>query len=90
MSEQDEELAALAKALGHPVRVQILRILKERAGCVRGELDEGLPVAQTTVWQHLRVLKQAGLVRGELDGPQLCYCLDATAVSRLRELLDDF
>jgi DNA-binding transcriptional ArsR family regulator len=83
----DEELAALAKAIGHPARVKILRILAGRDGCVCGELVDELPLAQSTVSQHLKVLKDVGLIRGEVDGPRVCYCLEPRALRRLRALV---
>lgn len=83
----DEELAALAKALGHPVRVKILRLLIQRNACVCGEIVYELPLAQSTVSQHLKVLKEAGLVRGEVDGPRICYCVEPAALRRLRVLV---
>ncbi len=82
----DAELAELAKAVGHPVRVQILRILLSRTTCVCGEIVDELPLAQSTVSQHLKVLKEAGLIRGEIDGPRVCYCIEPDALRRLAEL----
>ena len=70
----DAELAIVAKALGHPVRVQILRTLLEQRACFCGELVAALPLAQSTVSEHLRILREAGLVQGEIDGPRVCYC----------------
>jgi ArsR family transcriptional regulator, arsenate/arsenite/antimonite-responsive transcriptional repressor len=83
----DEELSRLAWAIAHPARVRILRILKERASCVCGELVEAMPLAQSTVSQHLKILKQAGLVQGEIEGPKVCYCLAPDAIRRLKELV---
>ena len=85
--EADEELAALAKAVGHPARVQILRILVRRTSCVCGDIVEELPLAQSTVSQHLKVLKEAGLIRGEVDGPRVCYCIEPRALRRLKVLV---
>jgi ArsR family transcriptional regulator len=82
----DEELATLAKALAHPVRVQIVRLLARTEGCV-SQLVEQLPVAQSTVSQHLKVLKDAGLVRGTVEGPRTCYCIDPVGLRRLRILV---
>ncbi len=77
-------LARLCKALGHPARVQIVRYLKSlRGACTCGEIVDQLPLAQSTVSQHLRVLKDAGLIQGEVDPPRVCYCLD-------ERVLDDF
>ncbi len=83
----DEELAALAKAIAHPVRVQILRMLERKESCVCGDIVEELPLAQSTVSQHLKVLKEAGLIRGEVDGPRVCYCTEPRALRRLRALV---
>jgi ArsR family transcriptional regulator len=83
----DTELARLAKALGHPARVAILKLLIERGTCVCGAIVDELPLAQATVSQHLKVLKQAGLVQGEIDGPRVCYCVDPAAVRRMKELI---
>jgi ArsR family transcriptional regulator len=86
--QNDRELAVLAKALGHPIRVRILRILARRAECICGDLVDELPLAQSTVSQHLKVLKDAGLIRGEIDGPRVCYCLEPGTLRRLRTLLE--
>jgi ArsR family transcriptional regulator len=83
----DEELALLAKALGHPARVQIMRLLARRNACVCGDIVDELPLAQSTVSQHLKVLKEAGLVKGEIDGPRVCYCIEPRALRRLRSLV---
>ena len=83
----EEEIAALGKAMGHPIRVQILRILLEREECLCGEIVELLPVAQSTVSQHLKVLREAGLIHGEIDGPRTCYCASESQLERMRMLL---
>ncbi|MCA9593299.1 MAG: winged helix-turn-helix transcriptional regulator [Myxococcales bacterium] len=83
----DDELAALAKAIGHPARVRILRLLGRRDTCVCGDIVLELPLAQSTVSQHLKVLKDAGLVRGEVSGPRVCYCIEPAALRRLRALV---
>jgi ArsR family transcriptional regulator len=84
----DLELARLARALGHPVRVAILRTLLRRGECVCGTLVDQLPLAQSTVSQHLKVLREAGLVVGEVDGPRVCYCASPAALEKARRLLD--
>lgn len=86
-SEADTELASLAKALSHPARVQILRLLERNKACVCGEIVGEIRLAQSTVSQHLKVLKQAGLIRGEVDGPRVCYCLEPRALRRLKALV---
>jgi ArsR family transcriptional regulator len=89
ITEADEELAGLAKALGHPARVAILRQLAEEGTCICGEIVDALPLAQATVSQHLKVLKDAGFVQGEIDGPRMCYCVNPKTVKRFRKLVDD-
>lgn len=84
----NEQLARLAKALGHPARVAIIRLLLRRESCVCGEIVDELPLAQSTVSQHLKQLKEAGLVRGEVDGPRVCYCVDEGGIALLRTLVD--
>jgi ArsR family transcriptional regulator len=84
---RDEELASLARAVAHPARVRILRLLLARSACVCGELVEQMPLAQSTVSQHLKVLKEAGLVQGEIDGPKVCYCVNPSGLARLKELI---
>lgn len=85
--EADEELAQLGKAIGHPARVQILRLLARRSSCVCGDIVDEMPLAQSTVSQHLKVLKDAGLIRGDVDGPRVCYCIEPRALRRLKALI---
>ncbi len=86
-AEADEELATLAKALGHPARVQIMRLLVRREACICGDIVDELPLAQSTVSQHLKVLKEAGLIRGEIDGPRTCYCVESRVLRRFKALI---
>ena len=83
----ETDLALLAKALGHPVRVRILRLLLARDSCYCGQIVDELPLAQATVSQHLKVLKDAGLITGEIDGPRVCYCASRQHVQELISLL---
>ena len=83
----DEELAMLTKALGHPARVKILRILIRRDACVCGDIVDELPLAQSTVSQHLKILKESGLIQGEVDGPKVCYCINAAKLKELKSLI---
>ncbi len=85
--EADEELAALAKALGHPARIQIMRLLVRREACICGDIVDELPLAQSTVSQHLKVLKDVGLIRGEIDGPRVGYCVEPRTMRRLKALI---
>lgn len=84
----DDDLAALAKALGHPARVRILRLLLSRDSCYCGELVDELPLAQATVSQHLKVLRDAGLIQGEIEAPRVCYRASPDGLARLADLLD--
>jgi len=86
--DADKDLARLAKALGHPLRVKIVRLLANRTNCVCGELVDELPVAQSTVSQHLKILKEAGLIQGTIDRPRVCYCLAPGALQRLKALVN--
>ncbi|TWU37767.1 putative HTH-type transcriptional regulator YgaV [Novipirellula aureliae] len=79
-----EDFAALAWAIAHPARVQIVRLLIGREACVCGEIVDQLPLAQSTVSQHLKILKESGLVEGEVDGPKVCYCINPERLEQLK------
>ncbi len=83
-------LAELSKALGHPARITILKTLMERNRCICGEIVEVMPLAQSTVSQHLKALKEAGLIKGVVEGPTSCYCIDEKAIAELRWLIAEF
>ncbi len=82
-----DRLAALCKALAHPARLRILRVLAARETCICGEIVDVMPLAQSTVSRHLKVLKDAGLVQGTVDGPRSCYCLAPSALADARAAL---
>jgi ArsR family transcriptional regulator len=82
-----EDLAKLTWALAHPARVRIVRLLLDRTSCMCGEIVEEMPLAQSTVSQHLKILKETGLVQGEIDGPRVCYCINQEAMSKLKKLI---
>ncbi len=86
--EADELLAKLAKAFAHPARVAILRMLLRQEGCIVGDIVDKLPLAQSTISQHLKQLKDAGLIRGEVDGPRVCYCVEPGAVALFKALVE--
>lgn len=86
----ENELAHFAKALAHPARIAILQELAARNVCICGEIVEVLPLAQSTVSQHLKELQQAGLVQGSVDGVKSCYCINQAAFERLYTLLQHF
>lgn len=83
----DETVATLAKALAHPARVRILRLLLATPGCIGGTIVEAVGLAQSTVSEHLRVLKAAGVITGEIDGPRVCYALDPAALKPLTSFI---
>lgn len=83
----DEQLARLAWAVAHPARVQIVRLLISRKACVCGEIVDQLPLAQSTVSQHLKILKESGLVQGEVDGPKVCYCINRQKLKELKSVI---
>lgn len=89
-SLRDNRVAGYAKALSHPARVAILRLLLNRSACVCGDIVGELPLSQSTVSQHLKELKQSGLIRGEVEGPRICYCVDQAAWKNAREVLGSF
>ena len=81
-SPQEQELAAFAKALAHPARIAILKVLAQKNECICGHIVEVLPLAQSTVSQHLKELKAAGLIKGTVDGPRSCYCINWNAFNQ--------
>jgi ArsR family transcriptional regulator len=85
-AEADEELAKLAKAIGHPARVRILRLLSRKEARVCSQIVDELPLAQSTVSEHLRILREAGLVRSAEDGARIGYCIDFNGLRRLKAL----
>ncbi|MEM0996395.1 MAG: metalloregulator ArsR/SmtB family transcription factor [Bacteroidota bacterium] len=89
-SPQTLRLAELAKALGHPARIEIIKYLAGMNSCVCGDIVDALPLSQSTVSQHLKVLKQAGLIQGNIEGPRVCYCIDQTNLEVAREVLQEF
>ncbi len=84
----DATLAAMAKAIAHPARIAILRLLANRATCVTGELVAELPLAQSTISEHLRILREAGLIKGEIEGPRTRYCIDHDGLATAKAGVD--
>lgn len=82
-----ELLAKLTWAIAHPARVRIVRLLLSRTSCVCGEIVDQMPLAQSTVSQHLKILKESGLVQGAIDGPRICYCIDQKILKQLKRLI---
>lgn len=79
-----DDFASLARAIAHPARVQIVRFLIGREACMCGEIVDQLPLAQSTVSQHLKILKESGLIQGEVDGPRVCYCINPERLGQLK------
>lgn len=88
-SKEAVYLADIGKALSHPARVQILKTLSAKA-CICGDLVEILPLAQATVSQHLKELKRAGIIKGEIEGPRTCYCIDEESMPKIKKAFDQF
>lgn len=91
---KDNRIAAFAKALAHPARVAILQLLIKRQSCICGDIVEELPLSQSTVSQHLKELKAAGLIKGDIEGTKICYCIDEVqfekAMKDLQALLENY
>jgi ArsR family transcriptional regulator len=81
-TQKEQDLATFAKALAHPARIAILKVLAQRNECICGEIVEVLPLAQSTVSQHLKELKNAGLIDGNIEGPRSCYCINWKAFEK--------
>lgn len=86
----ESTLADIAKALSHPARIKILKILSEMDVCMCGEIVDLLPLAQATVSQHLKELKRVGLIKGEIEGPKTCYCIDVDAVNNFYSMIKNY
>ena len=89
MTDSPDRLVATAKALSHPARLRVLQALGTRGECLCGEVVEVVGLAQSTVSQHLKVLREAGLVTGTVDGPRTCYCLNADGLAAARDAFHD-
>lgn len=85
-SVEQNRVADLAKAFAHPARVAILQMLAQKRACVCGDLVDELPLAQATVSQHLKELKRIGIIRGDIDPPRVCYCIDESVWEEARQV----
>ena len=88
-SVKDNRVAKYAKALSHPARVAILKLLIQKQACICGDIVEELPLSQSTVSQHLKELKEAGLIKGDIDGAKVCYCIDEKEWNTAKNLLNE-
>jgi ArsR family transcriptional regulator len=83
-----DHIASIAKALAHPARVRIITFLLLKPGCIGGDIVDQVGLAQSTVSEHLRILKDAGIVTGTIDYPRVCYALDPSALAPIQDLID--
>jgi ArsR family transcriptional regulator len=88
LTPDESRLAQMLNALGNPIRFQMIKTLAECQTCITQEIVDATPLAQSTVSQHLKVLREAGLIRGEVEGPATCYCLDVDGVRWLKEQIE--
>ncbi len=89
-SDQQQKLARYAKALGHPVRMYVMELLGKQSCCYSGDLSEELPIAKSTLSQHLKELKDAGLIQGEIEAPKIKYCLNKENWAEAQALFKNF
>ncbi|HYC39695.1 MAG TPA: metalloregulator ArsR/SmtB family transcription factor [Chitinophagaceae bacterium] len=87
-SQKEQALASVAKAMSHPARIAILSVLAKKNECICGEIVDLLPLAQSTVSQHLKELRRAGLIQGETDGPRSCYCINWKTFEKFKSDFD--
>ncbi len=90
LKSDEGRLVRMLKALGNPVRFEIMRTLAERRTCITQDIVDSMPLAQSTVSQHLKVLREAGLIEGEIEGPATCYCVSAEGVRWLKEQIESW
>jgi len=89
-TKSQNDLAGMAKAIGHPARIAILQFLASQKSCVCGDIVDELPLSQSTVSQHLKELKKVGLIKGNIEGPSVCYCIDLKAWNNAKSRLSEF
>lgn len=89
-TQEQQQLARVAKALAHPARVAIIQFLASRQTCISGDIAAEMPLARTTVFQHLQELKAVGLIRGDIDGLTVCYCLNTELLQRVHQQFTAF
>jgi len=88
-SVTENRLAKYTKALSHPARIAILKLLIKRQACVCGDIVDELPLSQSTISQHLKELKEAGLIKGDIEGAKVCYCIDEKEWNRAKAMIQD-
>jgi DNA-binding transcriptional ArsR family regulator len=90
ISEKQKKTARYAKAMGHPIRMYVLELLSKQSCCYSGDLTEILPIAKSTLSQHLKELRDAGLIQGEIEAPRIKYCLNRENWNEAKELFEQF
>ena len=90
ITDDQKKLARFAKAMGHPIRMYVLELLSEQACCYSGDLTEMLPIAKSTLSQHLKELKDAGLIQGEIEAPKIKYCINQDNWEKAQQLFRKF
>lgn len=90
ISEKQKRLARFAKAIGHPIRLYVMELLSKQSCCYSGDLSESLPIAKSTLSQHLKELKDAGLIQGEIEAPKIKYCINKENWQEAKSLFEDF
>lgn len=83
-SEENQQMAAIAQALSHPARITILKFLAQKNDCICGDIVAELPLAQSTISQHLKELKKVGLIKGEIEGVKTCYCINWDSIEKVK------
>ncbi|HEU5289528.1 MAG TPA: metalloregulator ArsR/SmtB family transcription factor [Cyclobacteriaceae bacterium] len=88
-TKTQNDMAVITKALGHPARIAIIQFLVKTKSCVCGDIVDEIPLSQSTVSQHLNELKKAGLIKGDIEGPSVCYCIDEKAWEKAKKVIGD-
>jgi ArsR family transcriptional regulator, arsenate/arsenite/antimonite-responsive transcriptional repressor len=88
-TKTENKISDWAKVLSHPARLKILKILAEKNACVCGDIVDLMPLAQATVSQHLKELKRVGFIKGEIEGPKICYCIDYSTLADAQKKIND-
>ncbi|MDO8548662.1 MAG: metalloregulator ArsR/SmtB family transcription factor [Ignavibacteria bacterium] len=89
-TKTENKISDWAKALSHPARIKILKILAQKNLCMCGDIVDLMPLAQATVSQHLKELKRVGFIKGEIEGPKICYCLDYSVLNEAKNKINEF
>lgn len=89
-NQEQNQIAGLFKALGHPARIAIVQHIASKNSCITGDIVNELPLAQATISQHLKALKEANIIQGTIDGTRVCYCLNTETWTLIKDLFNNF